>query len=251
MSAKKTPIDEPKGEQSTQKFSLPVPVSWIGIAIVAIFIVGFLILSVPPLLSPPPQDSPPAYQAFATNDASAKLDPSEEQLLTTPDGMVSLLLPVGAIQGQGTIIMQTRESGLIPRRIENKVERIRAVDLLMMDQDGEIIETAEFQEAALLCFKLDKELQSIRKKTPNAVDIQYYDERTEPPKWDDLKFSLQSNTVQVCTELEHLSIFALSVNRSLLSPTATPRGTVEADATQESTPTPTKSDDLYSFPDND
>lgn len=170
------------------------------------------LLLLPTLLAPPPSQAP-AYDMFSSGEVVTKVDPARDWLLISEDGQVALLVPVGAVPAIGTLVMQPRDYELIPFRAEGSIERVRAVDILMLDANGEIVQSPAFDPRLLLCFRLSAELQKARDSGSQSIRIQRFDERPQVLKWDDLAVVPGWESNQICSTLNHLSILALAVDR--------------------------------------
>ena len=206
-----------------------------GLAAVA----AVLLLLLPTLLAPPLSQAP-AYDMFSSGEVSTKVDPARDWLLISEDGQVALLVPVGAVPAIGTLVMQPRDYELIPARTEGSIERIRAVDILMLDANGKVVQSPAFDPQLLLCFRMSAELQKARDTGSQSVKIQRFDERPEVLKWDDLAVVPGWESNQICSTLNHLSILALAVDRGQ-DPTELPPVNQEI---------PTSEPGLYSLPED-
>jgi len=193
----------------------------------------------PTLLAPPPSQAP-AYDMFSSGEVSTQVDPAQDRLLISEDGQVALLIPVGAVPVSGTLVMQPRDYELIPARVEGSIERIKAVDILMLDASGKIVQSPTFDPQLLLCFQLSSELQKARDTGTQSVKIQRFDEKPEALKWDDLAVVRGWESTQICSTLNHLSILALTVDYGF-DPTELPP------VNQEN---PTSEPGLYSLPED-
>lgn len=190
----------------------------LGAILVGVFVAtagaATLLLLLPPLLAPPLTQAP-AYDMFSSGEVSTEVGPERDRLLVSEDGRVALYVPAGATRGIGTLILQPREPELIPMRKEGSVERIRAVDILMLDVNGEILSSTTFDPELLLCFRLTDDLQKAREADSRSVMIQRFDERPEKLNWEDLSVGPGWDSDQACASLNYPSILALAVDQRL------------------------------------
>lgn len=208
------------------------------VIVAAAVVAAVLLLLLPPLLSPPPEPGP-IYDLFEFGEISAPLDPGVDRLLETDDGQVSLYVPVGAYGGSGTMVLQPRGVEFVPLSVEEQVERIMAVDLMIVDNQGVLVESPTFDVELLLCFRLSEQLQARRQDDLESVGIQRFDE--DSLAWLDLHTGPGWDPDQICGTIDHLSIFALTIRHP--EPTQTPTPQVKEGPT--GTPPPLE---IYSFP---
>ena len=209
MTIRSNPDQEPQTKKSWYQ------IIW-GAILVGMFglsaVLAVRLLLLPTLLAPPLSQAP-AYDMFSSGEVATKVDPARDWLLISEDGLVALLVPVGAVPAIGTLVMQPRDYELIPVRTEGSIERVRAVDILMLDANGEIVQSPTFDPQLLLCFRLSADLQSVRDSGSQSVKIQRFDQRPHELKWEDLALVLGWESNQICSTLNHLSIVALAVDR--------------------------------------
>jgi hypothetical protein len=183
-----------------------------------------------PLRLPPPSPGP-GYQAFSSSffgEVGVDLDPAKDHLLLSEDELVTVYVPVGAYEEGGRLVLQPRDVGMIPERVDEGAERVLAVDLLIVGEQGEIVEEPHFNQSLLLCF----DTSGIQ--TESSMSIQRYEQG-----WNDLPTGPGWQLDQVCATLDHLSIIALTIQ--VVEPTATPPDAPKS----QPTPTPELLD-LYS-----
>lgn len=231
-------LAEKTGTRDIRRRTLSVLLTIFGVVAIAITVT---ILLLPPLLSPPPEPGP-IYDLFDYGELSASLDPGIDRLLETHDGQVALYVPVGAYAGAGTMVIQPRDSQFVPLSAEGPVERIRAVDLLILDLDGNLVEAPHFEVELLLCFRLSIELQTMRQADGGSLGVQRFDEGQL--NWLDLSTGPGWDHDQICATIDHLSIFALRITHPEAEATATVGPKVGA----TSTPFPLE---IYTFPEGD
>ena len=231
-------------DQDAQTKTPRYQIIW-GAILVGIFglaaVAAVFLLLLPTLVAPPPSQAP-AYDMFSSGEVSANVDPAQDLLLISEDGQVALRIPVGSAPAIGALIMQPRNYELIPARAEGPIERIRAVDILMLDANGEIVRSPEFDPQLLLCFRLSPELQKARDTGSQSVMIHRFDETPEILEWDNLAVVPGWESDQICATLDHLSILALAVDFGA-EPTATPRH-------DQATPSGYRGPYPYSLPDD-
>ncbi len=207
----------PNPDQVNQTTKSRLGIIW-GAILIGLFGIAagaaFLLLLLPALLAPPPSQAP-AYDMFSSGEVTTKVDPARDRLLVSEDGQVALHVPIGAVPVIGTLVMQPRDYNLIPIREEGSIERIRAVDILMLDANGEIVQSPTFDPELLLCFRLSADLQKARDADSHSVMIQRFDERPQVLKWEDLAVGPGWDSDQICSTLTHLSILALAVDQGL------------------------------------
>jgi hypothetical protein len=195
-----------------------------------VVIAACALLTLPFLLTAPPDDSG-GYDLPILAEASARLAPDANVLLETRDGAVAVFAPMGSYAQTGTLIIQTRRPELVPFQVEQGVERIQAVDLLVLDSNGQVKGNVIFDQPILVCFRLTPDLEALRQADGGAVSIQWFDDQPEALAWVDMPGRPGWLQGQLCTAVDHLSLYALVV-RVAQTPTALPAtGIAPADPT--------------------
>ena len=193
--------------------SEPATLRWLLPALLTIFflaVVGFLTL---PVLFSPPIEGP----SDGSNDdggASTDLDPSRSHLVEMQDGSIAVFVPVQAFPAGGRLILQPRRSELIPDRISDQVERVLAVDVLVLDAGGEVVSNASFDIAPILCFRPNEYYRTMAEAGQSEIFVQRYADEQIPGSWVDLNHVMGWEGDQVCAGLDHLSLFALAYKPS-------------------------------------
>jgi len=186
-------------------------------AVGAVVIAAVALLTLPFLLAPPP-DGSGGYDLPILAEASARLGPDANVLLETRDGAVAVFAPMGSYTQTGTLIIQTRRPELVPFQAEPGVQRVQAVDLLVLDSSGQVKGDVVFDQPILVCFRLTSDLEARRQADPAAVSIQWFDDQPEALTWVDMPVRPGWMVDQLCTSVDHLSLFALVVR---VPPTST------------------------------
>lgn len=210
----------------------------IAVLFILALVIGALVLLVPPLLSPPPTPGP-VYQLFNFGEVSTLLDPGRDQLLELRNRQAALYVPVGAYPSVGTLVMQPRDLEFVPIQSDARNERLMAIDLLILDPNGEIVDRPAFDSDLLLCFRLTEELQAMRSERTESVTVQQFDE--QELVWQDIPTGPGWEHDQICATIEHLSIFALTV----VQPAESDEPEAELKVAPTSTPEPLE---LYGLP---
>ncbi len=180
----------------------------------------FVLVVVPLLMPPPPID--PGYQFFSTGEASSRINPDDDLLLGTRDGRVAVYLPAGAYPFPHTLVIQARRQELIPSRVQGNVERRHAIDLLVVQDGGDILTAVNLAKPMLLCFSPSPDLVATQKEGGIELLVQRYDEDSAPARWVDLPLSPGWQESQVCSAIDHFSLFALTVRWSAAPQPPTP-----------------------------
>jgi hypothetical protein len=213
---------------------------WILIVLIAVAGIALVVVLVLPFLQMPPPVAGPAYELPIVAEANASLDPARDALLESADRIVAVYVPAGAYPAGGTLVLQSRRADLVPFQSEGRTDRIFAVDLLVLGPEMQVVSPAEFAQAILVCFRIDENLDSLRRADPTAVVIQQFDERPEVLAWADQVTGPGWEERMLCTGTTHLSLFALAItfpdpstatpspSAALSSPTATPTSTPTA-----------------------
>jgi len=103
------------------------------------------------------------------------------------------------------------------------------VDLLVLDSNGQVEGNVAFDQPILVCFRLTPDLETLRQANPAAVSIQWFDDQPEALAWVDMAGRPGWVQGQLCTSVDHLSLFALVVRvaptpTGLLATSAAPTG---------------------------
>jgi len=91
-----------------------------------------------------------------------------------------------------------------------------------------------------MCFKLDETQEALRQVDPDAVSIERFDDRSEVLAWVDLPTGPGWEERQICSSLDHLSLFALTIRWQTPPASAT--------ATQPASPFATEAPGIYAPP---
>ncbi len=243
------PIKQPATPnlEETQPVQLKRPgvkpwLRWIIFAVSClVFLAVVVVLALPSLARPPAVGTEP-YDFFSLSDSSEILDPTTDHLVQSTDGRVAVYIPEGADLGPGQFLILERRSEFIPFRLEGAAQRLNAVDLLILRPDGELDGDPVFQGSILLCFfLLDEQVMDINDGLASFI-VQNYIESSGGAAWSDLEPSPGWQEGQVCTALQHLSLYALTriaAEGETPVPVQTP-----ADALPKELPLP----ELYGFP---
>jgi hypothetical protein len=207
-----------KGNGSMSKQPEPKasePRGWALPAILTVLLIAVVGVLTLPMLSAPPQDALPGG-IFNGDGTSTDLDPSRSHLAETRDGMIAVYIPEQAYPFGGRLIVQPRRAELIPDRVSDEIERLLAVDLLVIDASGAVVSNVEFDVAPLLCFRPDQ-YQEVRTAEGQAeILVQRYDDNQIPGDWVDLSSVMGWEDGLVCASLDHLSLFALAASPTAL-----------------------------------
>lgn len=192
-----------------EKRGNPLRVVLVGLILTATT-VACALLTLPTLLLPPPTSEPP-YSLALPWEASATLVPGADSMLVSQNGDVVLYLPVGAYQGGGLLVLQSRPPELTPFRIQDGYRREMAVDVLILSEEGQVLSGVALSQTALLCFSIGETWVGAMASDQAAVRIQYFDDRPEALNWQDLQIGPGWETGQLCASLDHLSLFAVAL----------------------------------------
>jgi hypothetical protein len=189
--------------------SQPTNIPWLLPALLTVLVIAVIgVLTLPVLLSPPHDG--PSDGSFDDVGASTDLDPSRSHLTETRDRSISVFVPEQAFPSGGRLILQPRRPELIPDRIRDRIERVLAVDLLVIDAGGEVVSDAAFQASPILCFRPNEYYQAMADAGQSDILVQYFDDGQIPGVWMDMNLITGWEGDQVCTSLDHLSLFALA-----------------------------------------
>ncbi|HET7011014.1 MAG TPA: hypothetical protein VFI11_09585 [Anaerolineales bacterium] len=189
--------------------------AWIGTVLVSLTVLavaGLLIL--PPLLASTPGWGP-AYDVLALSETRATMAPGDDTLLVTPDGIVAVYVPIGAYPQAGDLVVKSRDLALMPQRAEDEFERFYPVDVFI-EENGTTLDGAAFVSPILLCYLLEPSLQAVVAVNAESVRIQSYLEDDSSRGWSTLAGAPGWMESQICSNVDHLSLFALAIHRSVL-----------------------------------
>lgn len=186
------------------------------------FIVVIVALAIPSLAKPPADLNDP-YEVFSLGDSSEILDPDRDHLVLNADERVAVYIPQGAQLGPGQFLILERKADFIPGRIDGDVQRLHAVDLLIVRPDGELVGSINFDASLLLCFQLEGSERQELERGAATYSVQRYEETDETAAWHTLDPAPGWQTGQVCAALSHLSLYALARQSSATeTPSVTP-----------------------------
>lgn len=180
-------------------------------ALAVAVVVAFVLLVILPLLNPPPAAEEP-YQFIVSDETVIDLETGQDYLAEVGEGDVAVYIPSSAHFGQASLTLRSRHPVFVPDKSDEEFERLVAVDLFLSDSSGETIDGAAFREPILLCFRLTKLQQEGLRQNPNMFEIQYYAESAGAGKWVPLDPAPGWETGQICSLIDHLSLFALVEN---------------------------------------
>jgi hypothetical protein len=202
---------------------IPAFLRWIIVGLAALsFLVVIVALAIPSLAKPPADLNDP-YEVFSLGDSSEILDPDSDHLVLNADERVAVYIPQGAQLGFGQFLILERRADFIPGRIEGDVERLHAVDLLIVRPDGELVGSVNFDTSLLLCFQLEGSERQEADQGAATFSIQRYEETAENAAWHTLESAPGWQEGQVCSALTHLSLYALvRQNSATETPSVTP-----------------------------
>lgn len=178
----------------------------------AVLLVGaFIVLVILPLLSPPPAVEEP-YRFAVSDETVISMVAGNDYLVEISDGNVAVYIPGTAHGGEATFTLRSRHPAFVPNKSDAEFDRLLAVDLILSEDSGEPIESASFREPILLCFRLTEAQQTGLRQDPEMFGIQHYAETSGAGQWANLDPAPGWENGQLCTLVDHLSLFALVEN---------------------------------------
>ena len=234
-------IDEETQPVSLRKRGGRRVLRWFIVAITAIVFIATVIALAIPSLAKPPADVSDPYEFYSLSDSSEVLDPASDHLVESADLRVAVYIPQGADLGAGQFLILERTTDFIPARIEPGVKRVYAIDLVILRPDGSLEGNLSFTSSLLLCFQLLDQEQEGLAQGDLELRVQRYSESQAGAAWESLDPSPGWQDHQVCSSLQHLSLYALSVFEIGFEETSTP---------EMATPTPGSKEipEIYAFP---
>jgi len=183
---------------------------WFLFAFASVFAGLIIILALPSLLSPPSELASP-YELFSQAQVSEELDSGSDHLVTALDGDVELYIPKGVELGGGNLVILPRQDDFVPQRVETDSFRKFAVDIFLVRPNGDLV-TISFEPAMLICFRLDAQDMEDRSLGVARYEVQRYEEEQATLEWISLNPAPGWREDQVCSALNHLSLYALTVS---------------------------------------
>lgn len=178
----------------------------------AVLLVGaFFVLVILPLLNPPPAVEEP-YQFAVSDETVIDLVAGNDYLAEIRDGDVAVYIPSTAHIGRAAFTLRSRHPAFVPSKSDSEFDRLLAVDLILSEDSGEPIESASFREPILLCFRLSEAQQTGLRQDPGMFGIQHYTETSGAGQWVNLDPAPGWENGQLCSLVDHLSLFALVEN---------------------------------------
>jgi hypothetical protein len=188
---------------------MPAFVRWLIVGFAALSLLAAIVVLALPSLGSPPADLADPYEVFSLGDSSEILDPSTDHLVQSADDRVAVYIPQGADLGPGQFLILERKAEFIPGRLEPGRIRLHAVDLLVVRPDGELDGDVAFDASLLLCFQLDPEEQKDLEQGGHTYSVQRYLESGGTAAWQTLDPAPGWQGGQVCSTLNHISLYAL------------------------------------------
>jgi hypothetical protein len=140
-----------------------------------------------------------------------------------------------ALEGAGVRVVVPAEAGIFGGRLTLTQEedglhpehplfwrRSPVVELVLLDENGEAMEDTDLQNPIALCFTLDEAAWQRYLGAANDFQIQFYDESGVIDRWRSLDITELPENRELCTAVDHLTLFALA--RVILPTTPTPGG---------------------------
>jgi hypothetical protein len=222
---------------------------WVLFSFSSVVFAGLIILLALPTLFTPPSELASPYEVFSLARVSEELDATRDHLIMALDDVVALYIPEGVELGEGNIVILPRQDEFVPDRIDQDGFREYAIDIFLVRPNGDLVNSITFQPAMLLCFQLDAQDVQDRVLGVAQYDVQRYEEVQPNPGWVTLEPATGWQETQVCSALEHLSLYALAIQpTSPATETAVPKS---IDSTETPTSTPEIEGgalDLYGLP---
>jgi hypothetical protein len=184
---------------------------WILFSFSSIVFASLIILLVLPTLFTPPSELASPYEVFSLARVSEELDSTRDHLVMALDDVVALYIPEGVELGEGNLVILPRQDEFVPDRIDSESFREHAIDIFLVRPNGDLVNSIAFQPAILLCFQLD--LQDVRDRELGVAqyDVQRYEEGGPEVGWVTLEPAPGWSEDQICSALEHLSLYAMSI----------------------------------------
>ncbi|MCD4700057.1 MAG: hypothetical protein K8R91_05755 [Phycisphaerae bacterium] len=189
---------------------------WIVLGVTMIASGAVILFFVVQTLQQAPPEIEVGYDIFEQGGDRVQVNPSQAYLLETMDSEVAFYFPEGAYEEGGTLVMQPRRMDLIPVYMTGNWTRQNAVDLVFIDSDGNFIEHVRLQRSALLCFNLNSSQQELLAASQEAISVHYFNQNQDTPGWEDVRVGAGWQENQICGLIEHLSLYALAINTSML-----------------------------------
>lgn len=145
---------------------------------------------------------------------TALVTPGKSVVVSTPNGDFSINVPPDAIEAGGSLVVVEREPNLFSESAKD-IERVwlrpRIVNVVYRNSKNEIINDPVFQQSVELCFLLNQNEWARYLRLPQDHQIQYYKETDTPKKWVGLKTYANEFDRTLCARVDHLTLFALSI----------------------------------------
>lgn len=194
----------------------PVPKS-------ALILISVLILSIIPLailIGSLASNSSAQNELAEIVQVTRVHDPERETVVIAE--RVILYVPKDATDLSGNFVMQPRQPNLFAYAGEAEWTRPVVVDIQYQNADGVPFPSVTFSQPVSICFILTPEQWTDFSKRPDAYQVQYFDERQSPYRWVSYPLAIDPEENQLCTQTDHLSIYALAVKEQEVIPITGP-----------------------------
>jgi len=188
-------------KQPRGKVTLPM-LMVIVIIILAIAVIPLVILIVPSL---------PGAGAEGAEIIQIPQKQNNQQDIKVSLNSTTLYVPDTATNLTGNFVI----SPLLPNSYSYASEadwyRPIVADIVYRNSDGVPYHGITFSQPVSICFKLTQDQWADFKQRPNDFQVQYFDDAEAPFRWVSLPMTMDPELYELCTETDHLSIYALAV----------------------------------------
>ena len=136
--------------------------------------------------------------------------PSRE-LATISQGDVTIYVPAGATNQEGTISIAATEPDLLMITDNTEWMLHKVANLQFLSPDGEPVPDISFSQPLDVCFRLTEEQWQEFSTQPEIYQVRHYAEDTNSPYWEVLPQTSYPDQLQVCGQAYQLSAFALAI----------------------------------------
>lgn len=186
------------------------------IAIITIILLGVAAIALIIVIGIQRPDSSTQAGAFEFVQVTQEYQPGQDVFIVVNNA--NLYVPGDAIQLPGSFAIFSLEPNLFTPPNDKTWARPMVVNVEFRDGEGKPVPVVNFARPAEICFKITRQRWIDYTLHPNQYEVQTYAEEKDPPVWETLPLVAYSDRLQLCGQIDHLSVFALATKPEISNP---------------------------------
>ena len=186
------------------------------IAIITIILLGVAAIALVIFIGIQQPDSSTQAGAFEFVQVTQEYLPGEDVVIGVNN--TTLHVPSYAIQIPGSFAIFSLEPNLFTPPNDKIWARPLVVNVEFRNGEGKPVPVVNFARPAEICFKITRQRWIDYTLHPNQYEVQTYAEEKAPPVWENLPLVAYPDRLQLCGQINHLSVFALATKPEITMP---------------------------------